>query len=230
MEYKFSRTEIIIGKDNLNLLKNKKVAIFGIGGVGSYVLEGLARSGIENFVLVDNDKVAESNINRQIIATTKTIGRDKVEVSKERIVSINPNAIVNTYKIFFDETTTEIDFSKYDYIIDAIDSVKSKIEIIKRAKEANIPVISCMGTGNKLDPFKFEIKDISKTTVCPLAKVIRKELKNLRISKVKVLFSTEEPRPPQKSEDGIIQGSISFVPSVAGLMIAGEVIKDMINF
>lgn len=226
----FQREEILIGKENVEILNNKKVLLFGCGGVGSFVLEGLARAGVGTIDLVDKDVVDITNINRQLIATHATIGRDKVEVSKERIVSINPNAKVNTYKIFFDETTTEIDFSKYDYIIDAIDSVKSKIEIIKRAKEANIPVISCMGTGNKLDPFKFEIKDISKTTVCPLAKVIRKELKNLRISKVKVLFSTEEPRPPKKSGDGIIQGSISFVPSVAGLMIAGEVIKDMINF
>lgn len=226
----FQREEILIGKENVEILNNKKVLLFGCGGVGSFVLEGLARAGVGTIDLVDKDVVDITNINRQLIATHATIGRDKVEVSKERIVSINPNAKVNTYKIFFDETTTEIDFSKYDYIIDAIDSVKSKIEIIKRAKEANIPIISCMGTGNKLDPFKFEIKDVSKTTVCPLAKVIRKELKNLRISKVKVLFSTEEPRPPQKSEDGIIQGSISFVPSVAGLMIAGEVIKDMINF
>lgn len=225
----FQREEILIGKENVEILNNKKVLLFGCGGVGSFVLEGLARAGVGTIDLVDKDVVDITNINRQLIATHATIGRDKVEVSKERIVSINPNAKVNTYKIFFDETTTEIDFSKYDYIIDAIDSVKSKIEIIKRAKEANIPVISCMGTGNKLDPFKFEIKDISKTTVCPLAKVIRKELKKLRISKVKVLFSTEEPRPPQKSGDGIIQGSISFVPSVAGLMIAGEVIKDMIN-
>lgn len=225
----FQREEILIEKENVEILNNKKVLLFGCGGVGSFVLEGLARAGVGTIDLVDKDVVDITNINRQLIATHATIGRDKVEVSKERIVSINPNAKVNTYKIFFDETTTEIDFSKYDYIIDAIDSVKSKIEIIKRAKEANIPVISCMGTGNKLDPFKFEIKDISKTTVCPLAKVIRKELKNLRISKVKVLFSTEEPRPPQKSGDGIIQGSISFVPSVAGLMIAGEVIKDMIN-
>ena len=224
----FQREEILIGKENVEILNNKKVLLFGCGGVGSFVLEGLARAGVGTIDLVDKDVVDITNINRQLIATHATIGRDKVEVSKERIVSINPNAKVNTYKIFFDETTTEIDFSKYDYIIDAIDSVKSKIEIIKRAKEANIPIISCMGTGNKLDPFKFEIKDVSKTTVCPLAKVIRKELKNLRISKVKVLFSTEEPR--QKSEDGIIQGSISFVPSVAGLMIAGEVIKDMINF
>ena len=226
----FQREEILIGKENVEILNNKKVLLFGCGGVGSFVLEGLARAGVGTIDLVDKDVVDITNINRQLIATHATIGRDKVEVSKERIVSINPNAKVNTYKIFFDETTTEIDFSKYDYIIDAIDSVKSKIEIIKRAKEANIPIISCMGTGNKLDPFKFEIKDVSKTTVCPLAKVIRKELKNLRISKVKVLFSTEEPLPPQKSEDGIIQGSISFVPSVAGLMIAGEVIKDMINF
>ena len=189
----FQREEILIGKENVEILNNKKVLLFGCGGVGSFVLEGLARAGVGTIDLVDKDVVDITNINRQLIATHATIGRDKVEVSKERIVSINPNAKVNTYKIFFDETTTEIDFSKYDYIIDAIDSVKSKIEIIKRAKEANIPIISCMGTGNKLDPFKFEIKDVSKTTVCPLAKVIRKELKNLRISKVKVFIMQNDP-------------------------------------
>lgn len=225
----FQREEILIGKENVEILNNKKVLLFGCGGVGSFILEALVRAGVGTIDIVDKDVVDITNINRQLIATYDTIGKDKVEVAKVRALSINPNIIVTTYKIFFDENTTEIDFSKYDYIIDAIDSVKSKIEIIKRAKEANIPIISSMGTGNKLDPFKFEIKDISKTTVCPLAKVIRKELKNMKIAKVKVLFSTEEPRPPQKSEDGIIQGSISFIPSVAGLMIAGEVIKDMIN-
>lgn len=225
----FQREEILIGKENVKILNNKKVLLFGCGGVGSFILEALVRAGVGTIDIVDKDVVDITNINRQLIATYDTIGKDKVEVAKVRALSINPNIIVTTYKIFFDENTTEIDFSKYDYIIDAIDSVKSKIEIIKRAKEANIPIISSMGTGNKLDPFKFEIKDISKTTVCPLAKVIRKELKNMKIAKVKVLFSTEEPRPPQKSEDGIIQGSISFIPSVAGLMIAGEVIKDMIN-
>jgi len=225
----FQREEILIGKENVKILNNKKVLLFGCGGVGSFILEALVRAGVGAIDIVDKDVVDITNINRQLIATYDTIGKDKVEVAKARALSINPNIIVTTYKLFFDENTTEIDFSKYDYIIDAIDSVKSKIEIIKRAKEANIPIISSMGTGNKLNPFKFEIKDISKTTVCPLAKVIRKELKNMRISKVKVLFSTEEPHPPQKSEDGIIQGSISFIPSVAGLMIAGEVIKDMIN-
>ncbi|MBQ8379617.1 MAG: tRNA threonylcarbamoyladenosine dehydratase [Clostridia bacterium] len=225
----FQREEILIGKENVEILNNKKVLLFGCGGVGSFILEALVRAGVGTIDIVDKDVVDITNINRQLIATYDTIGKDKVEVAKVRALSINPNIIVTTYKIFFDENTTEIDFSKYDYIIDAIDIVKSKIEIIKRAKEANIPIISSMGTGNKLDPFKFEIKDISKTTVCPLAKVIRKELKNMKIAKVKVLFSTEEPRPPQKSEDGIIQGSISFIPSVAGLMIAGEVIKDMIN-
>lgn len=225
----FQREEILIGKENVQILNNKKVLLFGCGGVGSFILEALARAGVGNIDIVDKDVVDITNINRQLIATHDTIGKDKVEVAKARILSINPNAKVNTYKIFFDETTAEIDFSNYDYIIDAIDSVKSKIEIIKRAKEANTPVISSMGTGNKLDPFKFEINDISKTTVCPLAKVIRKELKRLGITKVKVLFSTEEPHSPLKSEDGIVQGSISFVPSVAGLMIAGEVIKEMIN-
>lgn len=224
----FQREEILIGQKNVELLNNKKVLLFGCGGVGSYTLEGLVRAGIGYITIVDKDVVDVTNINRQLIATQDTIGKDKVEVAKERALSINPNIKIETYKIFFDETT-EIDFSSYDYVIDAIDSVKSKLEIIKRAKEAKVPVISSMGTGNKLNPFKFEIKDISKTTVCPLAKTIRKELKRMNISKVKVLFSTEEPRSPQKDENGITQGSISFVPSVAGLMIASEVINDMIE-
>lgn len=227
MEDKFSRTEIIIGKENLNLLKNKKIAIFGIGGVGSYVLEGLARSGIENFVLVDNDKVAESNINRQIIATTKTIGRDKVEVAKERVLEINPNASVEVHKVFYlPECEEKILDGSIDYIVDAIDTVSAKLELIIQAKKLNIPIISSMGTGNKLDPTKLEITDIYKTTVCPLAKVMRKELKKREIKKLKVVYSKEEPII-NKEEKNI--GSVAFVPSVAGLIIAGEIVKDLIN-
>ncbi|MBE5820544.1 MAG: tRNA threonylcarbamoyladenosine dehydratase [Clostridiales bacterium] len=227
MEDKFSRTEIIIGKENLNLLKNKKVAIFGIGGVGSYVLEGLARSGIENFVLVDNDKVAESNINRQIIATIKTVGRDKVDVAKERVLEINPNANVEVHKVFYlPECEEKIIDNTVDYIVDAIDTVSAKIELIMQAKKLNIPIISSMGTGNKLDPTKLEVTDIYKTTVCPLAKVMRKELKKREIKKLKVVYSKEEPII-NKEEKNI--GSVAFVPSVAGLIIAGEIIKDLIN-
>ena len=227
MEDKFSRTEIIIGKENLNLLKNKKIAIFGIGGVGSYVLEGLARSGIENFVLIDNDKVAESNINRQIIATTKTVGRDKVDVAKERVLEINPDANIEVHKVFYlPECEEKILDDSIDYIVDAIDTVSAKIELIMQAKELNIPIISSMGTGNKLEPTKLEVTDIYKTSVCPLAKVMRKELKKREIKKLKVIYSKEEPII-NKDEKNI--GSVAFVPSVAGLIIAGEIVKDLIN-
>lgn len=227
MEDKFSRTEIIIGKDNLNLLKNKKVAIFGIGGVGSYVLEGLARSGIENFVLVDNDKVAESNINRQIIATTKTIGRDKVDVARERVLEINPDANIEIHKVFYlPDCEEKILDDSIDYIVDAIDTVSAKIELVVQANKLNIPIISSMGTGNKLEPTKLEVTDIYKTTVCPLAKVMRRELKKREIKKLKVVYSKEEPII-NKEEKNI--GSVAFVPSVAGLIIAGEIIKDLIN-
>ncbi|MBQ6991328.1 MAG: tRNA threonylcarbamoyladenosine dehydratase [Clostridia bacterium] len=227
MEDNFSRTEIIIGKDNLNLLKNKKVAIFGIGGVGSYVLEGLARSGIENFVLVDNDKVAESNINRQIIATTKTIGRDKVDVARERVLEINPDANIEIHKVFYlPDCEDKILDDSIDYIVDAIDTVAAKIELVAQANKLNIPIISSMGTGNKLEPTKLEVTDIYKTTVCPLAKVMRRELKKREIKKLKVVYSKEEPII-NKEEKHI--GSVAFVPSVAGLIIAGEIIKDLIN-
>jgi len=227
MEDKFSRIEIIIGKENLNLLKNKRVAIFGIGGVGSYVLEGLARSGIEKFVLVDNDKVAESNINRQIIATTKTIGRDKVEVAKERVLEINPDANIEVHKVFYlPDCEDKILDTSIDYIVDAIDTVSAKIELIMQANKLNIPIISSMGTGNKVETTKIDVTDIYKTTVCPLAKVMRKELKKREIKKLKVVYSKEEPII-NKEEKHI--GSVAFVPSVAGLIIAGEIIKDLIN-
>ena len=228
----FSRTELLIGKQSLEKLKNSKVAIFGIGGVGSYVLEALARAGVGKFVLVDNDEVSISNINRQILATNKTVGMAKVEVAKNRILEINPQANVEVYKEFFMPETEGIIDNSVDYIVDAIDTVTAKIELVMRANKMNISIISCMGTGNKLDPTKFEVTDINKTSVCPLAKVMRKELKVRGIKKLKVLYSKEEPIKLNKvDEDGKKQvpGSISFVPSVAGLIIGGEVVKDLIN-
>ncbi len=226
----FQREKLLIGSEKFNNISNKRVIVFGCGGVGSYVIEGLVRAGIKNIDIVDKDIVDETNINRQIIATVDTIGKYKVEVEKERILSINPKANINTFKITFGETNSNlIDFSKYNYVVDAIDDIKAKIEIIKRAKEANVNIISSMGTGNKLNPFEFKICDISKTSVCPLAKVIRKELRSLNIKDVKVLYSTENPLPPSKVDGKIVQGSISFVPSVAGLMIASEVINDFIK-
>lgn len=231
MLHEFSRTEILIGKENIEKLKKSKVAIFGIGGVGSYVVEALARAGVSNFVLVDNDRVCITNINRQLIALQDTIGRLKVDVAKDRILAINKNAKVETYNTFFDYENSYMLDNTIDYIVDAIDSVSSKIDLILKAKELNIPIISCMGTGNKLDPTKFEVSDIYKTSVCPLAKIIRKRLKQENIKKLKVVYSKEEPK---KSEDMLENGkrvnsSISFVPSVAGLIIASEVVKDIIK-
>ena len=233
MPNQFSRTELLIGKEGMNRLKNSKVAIFGIGGVGSYVVEGLARAGVGDFILVDNDEVSLSNLNRQIIATHKTIGKPKVEIAKERILEINPNANVEIYQEFFMPDTKELLDNTVSYVVDAIDTVTAKIELVLRANKLNIPIISCMGTGNKLDPTRFEVTDISKTSVCPLAKVMRKELKSRGIKKLKVVYSKEEPI----KIDGILEetsskrvpGSISFVPSVAGLIIAGEVVKDLIK-
>ena len=227
----FSRTELLLGKEKVDILKNSKVAIFGIGGVGSFVLEGLARAGIGSFILVDNDTISESNLNRQLVATTKTIGRPKVEVAKERVLEINPNANIEIYKEFFmPDTREEIIDKSIDYIVDAIDTVSSKIELIVRAKKLNIKIISSMGTGNKLNPTKFEVADIYKTSVCPLAKVMRKELRKRDINGLKVLYSKEDPIKIEKNlKEKQVQGSISFVPSVAGLMIAGEVVKDLIK-
>lgn len=225
MQNQFSRTESLIGKENIEKLKNSKVAIFGIGGVGSYTVEALVRAGIQNFVLVDKDVVDETNLNRQIIATTKTIGKPKVEVAKERILEINPNAKVEIYQEFFMLDTREDILSKdISYIVDCVDTVTAKIELVQRAKKLNIPIISSMGTGNKLDGTKFEVSDIYKTSVCPLAKVMRKELKQRNIESLKVVYSKEEPK---KIKDSKTPASISFVPSVCGLIIAGEVIKDI---
>ena len=225
MEEQFSRTELLIGKDGVEKLKKSKVAIFGLGGVGSYVVEALARAGVGNFILVDNDIISETNINRQIIATYKTIGKPKIQIEKERILEINPNAKVKIFKEFFMPESPDFIDENVSYIVDAIDTITAKIELVVRAKKMNKPIISCMGTGNKLDPTKFEITDIYKTSVCPLAKVMRKELKNRKIDNLKVLYSKEEPI---KLNNKQVPGSISFVPSVAGLIIAGEVIKDII--
>ena len=246
----FSRTELLIGKEGIEKLKNSKVAIFGIGGVGSFVTEGLVRAGVGNFVLVDDDKVCLTNLNRQIIATRKTIGKYKVDVMKERILEINPNANVETYKEFYmPDSKEKILDESITYVVDAIDTVTAKLELVTNCDKLNIPIISAMGTGNKLNPMAFEITDIYKTSVCPLAKVMRKELKKRNIRKLKVLYSKEEPIKPSESEENTcktncicppgtkrkcsvknqIPGSISFVPTVAGLIISGEVIKDIIN-
>lgn len=231
MKEQFSRTELLIGKEKVEKLIKSKVAIFGIGGVGSYVVEGLARAGVGKFILIDNDKITLSNINRQIIATHKTVGKAKVEVCKQRILEINPDAEVETYEEFFMPESKEILDESVDYIIDAIDTVTAKIELVIRADKLNIPIISSMGTGNKLDPTRFEVTDIYKTEVCPLAKVMRKELKARGIKKLKVVYSKEEPVKVIQKEEGKKQSpaSISFVPSVAGLIIAGEVVKYLIS-
>ena len=245
----FSRTELLIGKDGIEKLANAKVAVFGIGGVGSFVVEGLARAGVGNFILVDDDKICLTNLNRQIIATRNTIGKPKVEVAKERILEINPNANVEIHQEFFMPDSKEILDDTVNYIVDAVDTVTAKIELVVRANKLNIPIISSMGTGNKLDPTRFEVTDIYKTSVCPLAKVMRKELKTRGIKNLKVVYSNEEPIKPKVTENNNcktgcvcppgtvrkctaknqVPGSISFVPSVAGLIIAGEVIKDIIK-
>ena len=237
---KFSRTEMLLGKEAMEKLKRSKVAVFGIGGVGSYVVEALVRSGVGEFILVDKDIVSDTNINRQIIATTKTIGMDKVEVAKERIFEINPDAKVTVYKEFYSiENSKEILDKSIDYVIDAIDTITAKLTLIEETKKLNIPIISCMGTGNKLDSTKFEIADISKTSICPLAKVMRKELSKRNIKDVKVLYSKEIPKESKteieenkgRTKNRVIPaiGSVAFVPSVAGLMIAGDVIKYLTN-
>lgn len=233
MQNQFSRTELLIGKDAIKKLNNAKVAVFGIGGVGSYVVEALARAGIGNFILIDKDVVDISNINRQIIAVQSTIGKSKVEVARDRILQINPNAKIEIHKQFFMPDSEEILDNSTNYIVDAIDTVTAKIELVIRANKLNIPIISSMGTGNKLNPTMFEVTDIYKTSVCPLAKVMRKELKNRGIKKLKVVYSKEEPIKQTSNQPANltkqVPGSISFVPSVAGLIIAGEVIKDIIK-
>lgn len=234
MENQFSRLISLIGEEKFNILKSKRVVIFGLGGVGGSVAEALVRSGIENFDLIDADVVSLTNLNRQVIALLDNVGKDKVEVTKDRILSINSKANVKTYKCFFlPENSNEFDFSKYDYVIDAVDTVSAKIEIIRKAKEANVPVISSMGTGNKMNPTMLEVVDIHKTSVCPLAKVMRYELRKRNIKDVKVVYSKEEPLTQVfQNEDQIkknVPGSTSFVPPVAGYIIASEVIKDFLK-
>ncbi len=230
MQNQFSRTELLIGKDGLNRLSKSKVIIFGLGGVGGYCLEALTRIGIGEIDIVDNDTINLSNLNRQIIALHSTLGQNKVDAARARILDINPNIKTKSCNLFFDEKTKDqFDFKKYDYIIDAIDSVKSKLLLIKCAKENDIKIISSMGTGNKMYPNMLEITDISKTSICPLARKIRYELKKIGIKSLKVLYSKEPPKKIQKEEGVNIISSNSYVPSTAGLMIAGEVINDLLN-
>lgn len=236
MIHQFSRTEMLIGSDALEKLRGSCVAVFGVGGVGGYAVEALARGGVGTIHIIDNDDVALTNINRQIIATHDTIGMRKVDAAKARILSINPDCKVITHDVFYTpETSGEFDFSQFDYVIDAIDTVTGKIGLVMKAKEAGTPIISSMGTGNKLDPTAFEVADIYKTSVCPLAKVMRYELKKRGVKKLKVVYSKELPAAPAAdSEESTefrrrIPASISFVPPVAGLILAGEVIKDIIK-
>lgn len=236
MKEEFCRTSLLIGEEGLEKLNSAKVAVFGVGGVGGYVVEALARSGVGSFVLIDKDDVSMSNINRQIIALQSTVGKYKVDVMRDRILDINPQAKVEVHRTFFlPDNSAEFDFSQYTYVVDAVDTITAKIEIIMKAKEANVPVISSMGAGNKLDPTAFVVSDIYKTNVCPLAKVMRKELKARGVKKLKVVYSEEKPLSPDTSklqspeEKKRIPGSVAFVPSVVGLIIAGEVVKDIAN-
>ena len=247
----FSRTELLLGKDGIEKLASSRVAVFGIGGVCGYTVEALARSGVGTFDLIDDDKICITNINRQIYALRSTVGKYKVDVAKDRILDINPKAVVNTYKTFYTpETADEFDFSQYDYVVDAIDTVVGKLKIVEKAKEAKVPVISSMGAGNKMNPTLFEVADIFKTSVCPLAKVMRQELKKRKIRKLKVVYSKEIPIKPNDDIEisckkhcvcppGTVRkctarrqipGSNAFVPSVVGLIIAGEVVKDLTEF
>ncbi len=247
---RFSRTELLIGQEGMERLRDARVAVFGIGGVGGYTVEALARSGVGTLDLIDDDKVCLTNINRQIYATTKTVGKYKVDVAKERILEINPEAKVNIYKTFYlPDTAEQFDFSQYDYIVDAIDTVSGKLQLVVQAEKANVPIISSMGAGNKMDPTAFQVADIYKTSVCPLAKVMRRELKKRGIDHLKVVYSKEKPLVPIDdmaiscktncicppgtertcTQRRQVPGSTAFVPSVVGLIIAGEVVKDLIR-
>lgn len=244
----FSRTELLLGKEAMQTLENSRVAVFGVGGVGGYAVEALVRSGIGAIDLIDDDKICLTNLNRQIIATRKTVGKYKVDVMKERILEINPNVVVNTHKCFYlPETKDEFDFSQYSYVVDAIDTVTAKIQLVLEAQIAGVPIISSMGAGNKLDPTRFEVADIYETSVCPLAKVMRRELKKRNVEQLKVVYSKEKPIRPIEdmsnscrshcicppgakhkcTERRDIPGSTAFVPSVVGLIIAGEIIKNL---
>lgn len=231
MQEQLSRTELLIGREGLEKLKNARVAVFGIGGVGGYVVEALARSGVGAFDLVDSDRVALSNLNRQIIATRDTIGKYKTEVMEHRIHSICPETQVEIHNCFYlPETREAFDFTQYDYVVDAVDTVTAKIDLIMSAKEAGVPIISSMGAGNKMDPAGFMVADIYETSVCPLAKVMRRELKKRGIENLKVVYSKEKAIKRETEERNPVPGSIAFVPPVAGLIIAGEVVKDLIGW
>lgn len=247
----YSRTELIFGKEAMEKLYNSRIAIFGIGGVGSYTAEALARSGVGTLDLIDDDKICLTNLNRQLFATRKTVGKYKVDVAKERLEDINPDICVNTYKTFYlPETSEQFDFSKYDYVVDAIDTVKGKLELVMKANETKTPIICAMGAGNKVDPTAFKVTDIYKTKVCPLARVMRTELKKRRVKKLKVVYSEELPIKPVEdmaisckthcicppgtvrkcTHRNQVPGSNAFVPPVVGLIIAGEIIKDLTTF
>ena len=247
----FSRTQLLLGEEAMAKLKNSRVAVFGIGGVGGYVCEALVRSGVGKFDLIDDDKVCLTNLNRQIIATRSTVGKYKTEVMKARMLDINPDVEITVHNCFFlPENADEFPFSEYDYVVDAVDTVTAKIELVMKCKEKNVPIISSMGAGNKLDASAFKVADIYKTTMCPLAKVMRHELKKRRVKKLKVVYSEEKPIRPLEdmsiscrthcicppgaahkcTERRDIPGSVAFVPSVAGLIIAGEVVKDLISY
>ena len=244
----FSRTELLFGKDAMERLYHARVAVFGIGGVGGYTVEALARSGVGTLDLIDDDRICLTNLNRQILATRKTVGKCKVDVAKERILEINPNAVVNLYKTFYaPQTAEQFDFSQYDYVVDAIDTVTGKLELVEQAQRAGVPIISCMGAGNKLDPTAFEVADIYETSICPLARVMRRELRKRGIQKLKVVYSKETPITPiddmsiscrthcicppgtarKCTQRRQVPGSNAFVPAAAGLIIAGEVVKDL---
>lgn len=246
----FSRTQLLLGEEAMEKLKNARVAVFGIGGVGGYVCEALARTGVGHFDLIDDDKVCLTNINRQIIATRKTVGRYKTEVMKERMLEINPDIEVTLHQCFFlPETAEDFHFEDYDYVVDAVDTVTAKIELVMKCKETGVPIISSMGAGNKLDASAFRVADIYKTQMCPLAKVMRRELKKRGVKRLKVVYSEEKPISPREdmsiscksncicppgaehkcTERRAIPGSVAFVPSVAGLIMAGEVVKDLIE-
>ena len=230
-ENQFERTALLLGKASEERLARKRVAVFGVGGVGGFVCEGLVRAGIGAIDIVDKDIVALSNLNRQLIALHSTVGKNKVDVLEERLKDINKNLIIKKYKCFFlPETSDTFDFREYDYVVDAIDTVTGKIELILKANEAGVPIISAMGAGNKLDPTAFQVSDIYKTSVCPLARVMRRELKKRGVEKLKVVYSKEEPIKPQFEEgEEVVPGSVSFVPPALGLIIAGEIVKDLIR-
>ena len=229
MEGIYQRSEMLFGKENIEKLKQSHVAVFGIGGVGSYVCEALARAGIGELDLIDKDTVSLSNINRQLVALHSTVGKNKAEVMKQRIADINPEIKVNAFDCFFlPENSLEFDFSKYDYVVDAVDNITAKLELVRCCNEAGTPIISSMGTGNKINPQLFEVADIKKTSVCPLAKVMRKKLREMGIDSLKVVYSKETPI--KRGENGRTPASSSFTPPVAGMLLAGEVIKDILGF